>query len=488
VLRQNGLSYLLWSGREDASDTRQHLYIAPLRTPWELGGPRVRIASPTHPWEGNVNEGPQVLRRNGRLFITFSANSCTSDDYALGLLTAAEGSDPLDPASWTKTPGPVFQKAVANGVYGPGHNGLTTSSDGTEDWLLYHANAGPGQGCGGLRITRAQKFSWHADGTPDFGTPACTCEALPLPAGERGASPLVANASFEAEGRADQTPRNWSTWVDEEVGVADAGADFVEAGGRSGSFAGVHRKGSDYQVATQQVVTALRNGTYTLRAWIQSSGGQEQARLYAAGYGGPGSWVDIPASAAWRQVAISGINVTAGRATIGFSSRSPGGRWLRFDDVELVKEPDLLQNASFQLDGPNTQEISGWKTWPGADGTGADADRVERGGHGGDYRAGHFKATDYQVGTYQTVTGLVNGRYTLSAWVRSSGGQEAAYLEVKDFGAPVRRVDIPGTNNWVQIVVRDIAVTNGQATVGFYSFSPGEKWLRFDDVEFYRQD
>ncbi|MEJ7661106.1 MAG: family 43 glycosylhydrolase [Hymenobacter sp.] len=56
-------------------------------------------------------------------------------------------------------------------AYGPGHNGFFKSKDGSEDWLVYHANNLVGQGCGDSRNPRIQKFTWNADDTPNFGTP-----------------------------------------------------------------------------------------------------------------------------------------------------------------------------------------------------------------------------------------------------------------------------------------------------------------------------
>jgi hypothetical protein len=56
--------------------------------------------------------------------------------------------------------------------------------DGTEDWIVYHANSSTTQGCDINRTTRAQKFTWNADGTPNFGTPVALGTRLPSPSGE----------------------------------------------------------------------------------------------------------------------------------------------------------------------------------------------------------------------------------------------------------------------------------------------------------------
>ncbi|MDR9856381.1 family 43 glycosylhydrolase [Paenibacillus sp. VCA1] len=64
-----------------------------------------------------------------------------------------------------------------------GHNSFTTSPDGREDWIVYHALSAPGEDTA-LRATRIQKFGWKPDGTPDFGIPVSDEHALPLPSGE----------------------------------------------------------------------------------------------------------------------------------------------------------------------------------------------------------------------------------------------------------------------------------------------------------------
>src|SRR4029079_7651624 len=107
-----------------------------------------------------------------------------TDDYALGMLTLADGADPLVAANWTKSATPVFTKNPSNSACVPGHNSFFKSVDGTEDWILYHANSSAGQGCGDTRNPRIQKFTWNADGTPNFGEPVKINVAINKPSGE----------------------------------------------------------------------------------------------------------------------------------------------------------------------------------------------------------------------------------------------------------------------------------------------------------------
>lgn len=188
VLEMAENKYFIWSGwrsYDHASNTgRQQLYIAEMINPWLLEGERVMISEPTFEWERNglVNEGPVVLKnKEGKVFLVYSACGCWTDDYKLGVLALEENADPRNPDAWVKHQYPVFTKNVENKVYAPGHNSFFRSPDGMEDWLLYHANDNPGDGCGGLRSTRVQKFTWTAEGFPVFGVPASTTQNLAVP-------------------------------------------------------------------------------------------------------------------------------------------------------------------------------------------------------------------------------------------------------------------------------------------------------------------
>ena len=173
VFELRGKRYFVYSAYDGPQSV---LCIAPLKNPWTLASEEVIIARPEHDWEKydrrEICEGPQFLRRDSRspLCLVYSASACWDDDYCLGLLTAPPDADPLDPAVWRKTPQPVFQKSIENGVYGPGHNGFATSPDGTQHWLVYHAKSVANKACR-ERNPRMQPFGWKPDGTPDFGVP-----------------------------------------------------------------------------------------------------------------------------------------------------------------------------------------------------------------------------------------------------------------------------------------------------------------------------
>lgn len=178
--------------------SNQSLFIAPMSDPWTISGPRVLISQPEYDWERvglNVNEGPVALYHGEDLFIVYSASFCGTPDYKLGMLTY-NGGDPLSKEAWVKNPEPVFQRSDENGVFGPAHNGFFRSPDGTEDWIVYHANDAASDGCDQGRTTRVQKFTWNDDGTPNFGIPVSTAAEIAAPAGDEGIDPMPEFGSF----------------------------------------------------------------------------------------------------------------------------------------------------------------------------------------------------------------------------------------------------------------------------------------------------
>ena len=186
-----GEHYLVWSGWQSDNDGEQDLFIAHMSNPWTIDSPRTLISKPTYSWEEhgdlpgrhvNVNEGPEILLHGNKVFLVFSASGCWTDFYALGVLEANAGANLLDQRSWTKLDHPVLSTDPGAGAFGPGHNGFFKSPDGKEDWIIYHANPEPGQGCGYFRSPRIQRFTWNADGKPNFGRPAPLGQPMKKPA------------------------------------------------------------------------------------------------------------------------------------------------------------------------------------------------------------------------------------------------------------------------------------------------------------------
>lgn len=188
-----GRLHFLWAGHPG-----HVLFLSDMRDPWTTHGERVQLTAEGFGCD-EVREGPVALVRNGRVFLVYSACDTGKPDYKLGMLVADESSDLLRPESWTQHPEPVFTRCDEHGVYGPGHNGFFTSPDGTEDWIIYHAKSTP-MYTYRTRSPRAQRFTWRADGTPDFGQPLPLNAVIDVPSGDPGSS---AGPNFVSPAKSD---------------------------------------------------------------------------------------------------------------------------------------------------------------------------------------------------------------------------------------------------------------------------------------------
>lgn len=179
--------YAIWSGWNGPETDRQFLYIAEMESPLKLSSKRVRICDNLdYPWERTepsprgrgLNEGPQVLQNGDRTFVTYSCGASWLPSYKLGLLELT-GEDPLEPSSWKKYKGSVFQSTKA--TFGVGHSCFVKSPNGSEWWHVYHAkeNREPGW----QRSIFVQPFKWSRDGRPLFGRPMPRNEPFPRPGG-----------------------------------------------------------------------------------------------------------------------------------------------------------------------------------------------------------------------------------------------------------------------------------------------------------------
>jgi len=187
VLEHKGKRYAIWSGwikNETTDATQQYLYISEMENPYKMKGNRVKISSPVEGWETggplNLNEGPEILKKDDKVFIIYSCRESWLVDYRLGMLQLINpDGNLLDPENWKKM-GPVFTGNPQ--VYGVGHCSFVKSSDNTEDWIIYHSKKSIKPGW--ERDVRMQPFTWNTDGTPHFGTPVPAGEQLNIPSGE----------------------------------------------------------------------------------------------------------------------------------------------------------------------------------------------------------------------------------------------------------------------------------------------------------------
>jgi arabinogalactan endo-1,4-beta-galactosidase len=185
---------------------------------------------------------------------------------------------------------------------------------------------------GGLPGNDGQRSSWQA--------------------GEAASLPALVNPGFEDDGAIPTAPSGWTN-----SGTTTAAS--IEPGGHLGGFHLAHRYADDYSVETSQTLTNLRDGWYTLRAWVRRSPGRNNSYIQLR-CRDESERVDLPVARPdqWLQIVVS-VRVRCGDCTIVFHTDAAGGEWSNFDDVELVPGAARLSVLGADVSSLNKSEDLG---------------------------------------------------------------------------------------------------------------------------------
>ncbi len=140
ILENKGKYYYIWAEKVGVGKQISNLYISEMASPTRLETVQVLLTTPDYDWERYgywVNEGPAILKKNGKIYLTYSASD-TGIHYCLGMLSVDENDDLLDPENWHKERMPVLATNEALGIYGPGHNCFTVDENGNSI-MVFHA-------------------------------------------------------------------------------------------------------------------------------------------------------------------------------------------------------------------------------------------------------------------------------------------------------------------------------------------------------------
>ncbi|WP_228853022.1 glycoside hydrolase family 53 protein [Aegicerativicinus sediminis] len=148
--------------------------------------------------------------------------------------------------------------------------------------------------------------------------------------------------------------------------------------------------------------------------------------------------------------------------------------------VQPEPEPDtgLIKNSSFEALG-SVDNFSSWQTEYDDS-----SELVQNSGYFSNKSLLHKSSSLYKVYSYQEIPNLPNGIYKLTVWVKNSGGQNACYINAKNYGGIERMTSLPvSQNDWTQVIIRGIEVTEGALTIGLYSEALPNNWCAVDNWE-----
>jgi hypothetical protein len=139
---------------------------------------------------------------------------------------------------------------------------------------------------------------------------------------------------------------------------------------------------------------------------------------------------------------------------------------------------NYVLNPSAEADRVAQSSLAGWTD---STSSGTNPNGNHSGGHTGRWSFSESSSSAYKASMYQNIS-LPNGTYTLSAWVRSSGGQKSADIFAKNFGGgELDHAINQSIGSWTKVSVTGITVTNGSIQVGVSSDANAGNWVYVDD-------
>lgn len=153
-IEEDGTPYLYYvkDNYENIIDGRyvSHIYVQEMAEDlMSLVGEPVFLLEPDQEWGAPTgdyqwNEGPFVLKHEGKYYLMYSANFYASADYAVA-------DHPLGPFEKSDS-NPILAADLENGISGPGHNSVTVGLDDETLYAVYHIHTDPENPSGDRRL------------------------------------------------------------------------------------------------------------------------------------------------------------------------------------------------------------------------------------------------------------------------------------------------------------------------------------------------
>ncbi|MBC3920388.1 family 43 glycosylhydrolase [Undibacterium sp. CY18W] len=314
----DGKAYLVFSN----SNGRSHLYVAPIRTSDSLN---IEAATNIYNSGSGGREGNAMFKYNGTYYF------CSSDLHGWNAshtycITANNITGPYSAEFVVAGTDADFSHVTQTGFFIPVHGSAgTTILFAGDRWSDFAGN--------GIGYNQWTPLSFSGS-TPKFNSLSqFNLDAATGSWSVGSGNNYILNPSFEADRVGQNVLAGWSNWSN----LSGVDPNSNVAGGHSGRWAMTQSYTAAYSASMYQNVT-LPNGTYTLKAWVRSSGGQSIARIYVKNFGSAEIDYSINTSIAnWTQISIPNIVVSNGTAQVGVYSVANANNWVRVDDFTLIK-------------------------------------------------------------------------------------------------------------------------------------------------------
>jgi xylan 1,4-beta-xylosidase len=320
ITTEGGARYLVW--KEDGNSRKLPTPIWAQRLSPDgtrLVGERHQLLRNEAQWEGHLIEGPSIIRRNGWLYMFYSAGGCCgrSCDYRLGVARAKRLLGP-----WERNPAnPIL---AGNDAWKcPGHGTVVTTANG-RTYLLYHAYR-PGDFEYSGRQGLLDEVTWSEDGWPSVngGRGPTTVASAPLGVPEHDPNPILADEFPDAKlAESWQWPWDRAPLRAVRDGLLNLTVGEGDAANATGSVIARPTIAGDYVATTRVLVSAAENA------------GSTGVSAYGNGENALGISIASGRAIVWRrekavQSTLAAVNLP-NASSVQLRMRATGGRRFQF--------------------------------------------------------------------------------------------------------------------------------------------------------------
>ena len=275
---EEGVRYLIWKEDGNSRGLPTPIWAQPLSEDGtQLVGVMKELIRNDTPWEGNLVEGPFVIRRNGWFYLFYSGNACCGRgcNYALGV---ARSKALLGP--WEKNPSnPIL---AANEKWKcPGHGSIVTDAKG-RDFLMYHAYHAQDFVYTG-REALLDEIKWETNGWPNINQGKGPSQQAPAP---HGFPAHNGEHFFRDDFNKGKLVSKWQWPQDNEpnvqinVGLLELSPTAEHGNDLTGAVLAIRSTRGDYEAATLVNLSGMKPG---VMASLSAYGDQDNALGIAVG-------------------------------------------------------------------------------------------------------------------------------------------------------------------------------------------------------------